>query len=230
MAARVLRGALAEFLNCVAEPLRTEVASRLIEIRRPKGRTLVEKDSRSADVYFISEGRAEVILYSDNGREVYVHTIEQDDLFGEMAALDRQPRSATVIALTDLRASEMRSEDFIACLQSSAACGIWLARRLVANVRRVTAQVFELRALNVQARIHCELLRLAAQGRPCPEGIEVRPAPTHAELAKRIGTHREAVTREMNALSKSKLIRHDRRALVIMDLAGLRRGASLGAH
>jgi CRP-like cAMP-binding protein len=88
-------------------------------------------------------------------------------------------------------------------------------------MRRLTEQVFELSALNVQTRIHCELLRLAQKGEPCSGGIEVRPAPTHAELASRIGTHREAVTREMQALSKAKIIRHSRRNLMIIDLARL---------
>jgi len=111
------------------------------------------------------------------------------------------------------------------CFESSPAAGIWLARRLAASVRRLTEQVFELSALNVQTRIHCELLRLAQKGEPCSGGIEVRPAPTHAELAKHIGTHREAVTREMQALSKAKVIRYGRGSIMITDLARLEQAA-----
>ena len=93
------------------------------------------------------------------------------------------------------------------------------------ELKGLTEQVFELSALNVQTRIHCELLRLAQKGKPCSGGIEVRPAPTHAELASRIGTHREAVTREMKVLSEEKIIRHGRRSLMIIDLARLEQGA-----
>jgi len=230
MARRISQGALREFLNCVPEPLHAQVVSRVIDIRRAKGRTLVEKDSRSTDVYFLVEGSAEVIVYSYNGREVYVHTIGEGDVFGEIAALDGKPRSASVIAIAELRAIEMHGEDFMACLKSSPAAGIWVARRLALGVRRLTDRLFELNALNVQTRIHCELLRLAESGKPCSEGVEVRPMPTHAELAKRIGTHREAVSREISALSKSNLIRHDRRKMVIIDLERLRRGAAAGAR
>ena len=70
-------------------------------------------------------------------------------------------------------------------------------------------------------RIHCALLRLAQKGERRNGGIEVRPAPTHAELASRIGTHREAVTRELRLLSKDRVIRYGRRSLMIVNLARL---------
>ena len=54
-----------------------------------------------------------------------------------------------------------------------------------------------------------------------PNGLEIRPAPTHAELANRIGTHREAVTREMRALTSLNIIKTGRRRLEFIDLARL---------
>lgn len=210
-----------QLLKCVPDALRTEITQRLRVIRAPKGRTVVEKGSGSTDVFFLLEGRAEVLLYSSSGREVCVNDIGPGDMFGEIAVLDGAPRSASIVASSDLLIAAMSAKDFMRCVDSSPAAGVWLARRLASGMRRLTEQVFELSALNVQTRIHCELLRLAQKGEPCSGGIEVRPAPTHAELASRIGTHREAVTREMQALSKAKIIRHGRRSLVIIDLARL---------
>ena len=210
-----------QLLKYLPDPLRAEIARRLRVIRAPKGRTLVEKGSGSTDVFFLLEGRAEVLLYSSNGREVCIHNIGPGDMFGEIAVLDGEPRSASIVASSDMMIVAMRASDFMACFESSPAAGIWLARRLASGMRRLTEQVFELSALNVQTRIHCELLRLAQKGEPCSGGIEVRPAPTHAELASRIGTHREAVTREMQVLSKGKIISHGRRSLMIIDLARL---------
>ena len=214
-----------QLLKYLPDALRTEMTHRLRTIRAPKGRTLVEKGSRSTDVFFLLEGKAEVLLYSSNGREVSVHDIGPGDMFGEIAVLDGEPRSASIVALSELRVTAMRASDFMTCFESSPAAGIWLARRLAASVRRLTEQVFELSALNVQTRIHCELLRLAQKGEPCSGGIEVRPAPTHAELAKHIGTHREAVTREMQALSKAKVIRYGRGSIMITDLTRLEQTA-----
>ena len=214
-----------QLLKYVPEPLRSEISQRLNVLRATKGRTLVEKGSRTRDVFFLLEGRAEVVLYSSNGREVCVNDIGPGAMFGEIAALDGEPRSACIQAASDLVVVAMRAEDFMACLESSPAAGIWLARQLASHSRRLTEQVFELSALNVQARIHCELLRLAQKGEQRNGGIEVRPAPTHAELASRIGTHREAVTRELRVLSREKVIRYARRSLMIINMARLEQAA-----
>jgi len=214
-----------QLLKYVPDSLRTEIAGRLRSIRASKGRTVVEKGSRSEEVFFLLEGQAEVLRYSANGREVSVNAIGPGDIFGELAALDGGPRSATVTASSDLHMLAMRDNDFMKCLESSPAAGIWLARRLAAGMRRLTEQVFELSALNVQTRIHCELLRLAQRGVSDNGTIAVRPAPTHAEFASRVGTHREAVTREIQALTKANIIRHGRRSLIILDLARLERMA-----
>jgi CRP/FNR family cyclic AMP-dependent transcriptional regulator len=223
MAGRTLQDALLQFMSCVPEPLRTQVKNRLSTLERSKGRTLVEKGLLSTDVFFLRDGRAEVVLYGAGGREVCVHNVHPGDMFGEIAVLDGKPRSASVQALSNIVLDVMRGHDFIACLESSPAAGIWLARRFATSLRRSTEKVFELSALNVQTRIQCELLRLAEEGTPCSEGIEVRPAPTHEALAKRIGTHREAVTKELGALSKAKIIRYERGRLVIIDLPALER-------
>src|SRR6185295_14907214 len=103
--------------------------------------------SRSTEILFLLEGRAEVLLYSPNGREVSVNTIGPGDIFGEIAILDGEPRSASVVASSDLVVVAMRAVDFMTCLGSSPAAGIWLARRLASGMRRLTEQVFELSAL-----------------------------------------------------------------------------------
>jgi CRP-like cAMP-binding protein len=219
------QGSRLDILKYAPDALRREIAQRLRVIRAAKGRTLVEKGSRSSDVFFLLEGRAKVLLYSASGREVCVHNVGPGDMFGEISVLDGEPRSASIVAASEIVVVAMHAKDFMACVESSPAAALWLARALASSVRRLTAQVFELSALNVQTRIHCELLRLAQQGERRDGLIEVRPAPTHAELATRIGTHREAVTRELRVLSKGKVIRYGRRSLMIVDLARLEQAA-----
>jgi CRP-like cAMP-binding protein len=94
-----------------------------------------------------------------------------------------------------------------------------MTRRLTTQVRSLTNRVFEMSALHVQARLHCELLRLA-RTRGDADGL-VDPAPTHEELANRIGTHREAVTREFGLLSDQKILESGRRRLRFLDIGRL---------
>lgn len=97
----------------------------------------------------------------------------------------------------------------------------WLARLLSARIRDLTNKVFELNALRVPSRLHCELLRLCGPHSNESDAVVIEPSPTHAQLAARIGTHREAVTREIGFLVEMGILRQDRRRLTVVDMIGL---------
>ena len=82
-------------------------------------------------------------------------------------------------------------------------------------------KVYEFGALSVPQRIRCELLRLASEAKSNSSEIEISNVPTHLEIAARISTHREAVTREINALEMSGLITWKKDKHIIHDIAGL---------
>jgi CRP-like cAMP-binding protein len=96
-------------------------------------------------------------------------------------------------------------------------------RRLAAEVRKLANQVNEFSTLSVNERLYAELLRLAK-----PRGAEdgewtISPPPTHAELAARIATRREAVARELKALERAGLIEQRRGAFALPDPEQLRK-------
>jgi len=98
----------------------------------------------------------------------------------------------------------------------------WIVfQRLAILVRRLCDRVFEYTTLNVSERVQSELLRLAEQ-EPLSDNTVVLPEfPTHAEFANRISTHREAVTRAINALERRSLISRNDGKLVIRDYSAL---------
>lgn len=221
-------------LSLIDPTLRGQVEARMRSIRAPKGRTIFSVGGHATDVLFVVEGEVQVLLYSNNGREVSVRDLGPGSILGELAALDGKPRSASVVAASDVRLRMMTREDFLTCVESSPVAALWLTRRLAHEVRRLTERVFELSALNVQARLHCELLRMARGDGAV--AARIPRAPTHAELANRIGTHREAVTREMRSLAQMNIIRNHRRSLEFLDIPELERavfravGQSVEAH
>ena len=94
----------------------------------------------------------------------------------------------------------------------------------------LTDKIFELSALNVRSRLHCELLRLAAAVGVVDDQALIRPSPTHVELANRIGTHREAVTRELRDLTNQGILTQTRKQLHIKDITALTQMASRASH
>lgn len=203
--------------------LRKAVAPRLRRVRAADGRTLLATGAASSDVYCLTKGHARIVLHSPGGREVSVRELEPGAVFGELAALDGGPRSASVIARGAVEMSVMARADFLSCLDSSPEAALWLARRLGAEVRRLTERVFELSALNTAARLHSELLRLARS--IAPDNV-LSPAPTHEELANRIGSHREAVTREIRRLVSQGALATAPRRLTFLDLGKLQIAAA----
>jgi CRP-like cAMP-binding protein len=198
--------------------MRAEIAPRLRAVRAAHGRTLLASGAASEDVYCLTRGAARIVLYSASGREVSVRELSAGEVFGELAALDGGPRSASVVANGPVDMAVMARADFLHCMEASPVAALWLARRLGAEVRRLTERVFELSALNAAARLHCELLRLA---RAIAPGTVLSPAPTHEELANRIGSNREAVTRELRRLAALGAIITKPRRLEFLELTKL---------
>jgi CRP-like cAMP-binding protein len=96
-------------------------------------------------------------------------------------------------------------------------------RRLAELVRGLSERVIDLSTLGVQNRIHAELLRLAREAGTTGNAARIDPAPKHADIASRVSTYREQVTRELSALVKAGILERGEHALVIRDLARLER-------
>ncbi len=190
-------------------------------VKAKAGRTLVSPDSRSMDVYWVAQGRVQVALLSPAGHEVILRDQAAGDMFGEMAPIDHQPRSATIIALDDCILISVPGGVFCRSVYAMPEAAEWLAKILTHRIRDLTAKVFELNALRVPSRLHCELLRLCGGDAGEADSAVIEPSPTHAELAMRIGTHREAVTREMGFLVENGIILQARRRLTVINVPGL---------
>lgn len=193
--------------------------ARLMKVWRDK--TIISEGSETTDVYLIRSGRVQISLFSPHGREVILREMGPNLVFGELAAIDRQARSANVVALEDSLLAHMRGEEFLDFLGAVPQAGLWMSKLLVARIRNLTARAFELATLPVAGRIHSELLRLARETGIEADRLMIHPIPTHADLASRIGTHREAVTRELNLLAGEGILRQSGRKIEILSVARL---------
>ena len=193
------------------------IAARTIVTARPRNTQILSVRDESNDVFFILEGRLQVKNYSENGREFIFSEIGAGQIFGEFSAIDGLPRSASVVAMEDSVVARMKSADFVALLRNDFALTLRLLRILTGKARGLTDRVFELIALNARDRVCFELARLAASGVRDGPRVMIRPAPTHYEIAARIGSHREAVTRELNQLESRGYVELGRRHVVIVD-------------
>ena len=181
---------------------------------------VLDYGSGGTDLFFVLQGHVRVSIAAA-GREVILRDIRDGEFFGELAAIDQQPRSAGILAITDTLVARMTAGVFRQVVHEHPDVCDLLLQTLVAQVRMLANRANEQSNLGVRQRLYAELLRLARK--PMGGGHPVvSPPPTHAELAARVSSHREAITRELNALERGQLIERRRGAVVLLDAERLR--------
>jgi CRP-like cAMP-binding protein len=184
---------------------------------------IVGQADETREVHFIVAGRVRANLYSPDGQDVTFRDMGAGEMFGELAALDPAPRSANIVALAATTTASLKASEFSLVLRDHPEVAAATLRRLVRLVRALSDRVYEFSTLAVRNRIQAELLRLGRDGKLAGNTARIDPAPTHAEIASRIATHREAVTRELGELTRAGLVERDGAVLVIRDLGRLAR-------
>lgn len=189
--------------------------------RFQSGEQIISRDAPDQDVYLIASGRVRVTLFSAAGREVTFRDIPAGDWFGDLAAIDGLSRSADIVALDETLLASMTPATFQRILHEHPAVCDRMLRRLVSMVRELTERIFDISTLGVRNRVHAELLRLARQAGVERNMARIDPAPKHSDIASKVSTYREQVTRELSGMAKQGLIQRSGRALVIPDVVRL---------
>lgn len=113
------------------------VARAADEVTVEAGRTLVEQDTPGREAFVIIEGTAEV---RRNGRRVA--RLGPGDSFGELALLDREPRTASVVADSPLRVLVITTQRFTALLDEAPGLTHKLLRVLAGRVRELDRKMY----------------------------------------------------------------------------------------
>lgn len=193
-------------------------SGRMVRVR--KGQVMLAVGLPASDVYMVVEGSLSVSLVSAQGRETVLRTIGPGEIFGELAAIDGEPRSADVVASQNSSLLVIPGKSFVDLIEQQPVLSLWLARYLAHQVRYLTNRIYELSTMAVGTRLQAELLRLA--GLPDAKGAAaIARIPTQAELAARIGTNRETVTREFTLLVRERLVIKEGRRIVIPSVVRL---------
>jgi CRP-like cAMP-binding protein len=179
--------------------------------------TVVFFENEEGDSFFmILQGRIKVTILGDDGREVILSVLGPGDFFGEMALLDNEPRSATAIAVEDSELLSLHRNDFQHVLGENAGITTALIRVLSARLRKANHQISTLALLDVYGRVARVILDMAREeGKRLKDGrISFRRA-THQEIANRIGTTRETVTRMLKDLERQGMIQVEGKEIVL---------------
>jgi CRP/FNR family cyclic AMP-dependent transcriptional regulator len=204
-------------------PERLAIEQRCVWRRWAAGEHILDREAPSSDVYFVAHGRARIVEYSLSGkREVILDDILPGGFFGELSAIDGEPRSASVVAVEETLTACLTGAAFLDLLFEYREVGIALMCRLTEMVRSSTQRIVELSTRDAQNRVYAELLRLAKTGGGLdPNTAVIAPVPVHSDIAAKVSTTRETVARAMSDLAHKSLVRKTEKGLLILDVEQL---------
>jgi CRP/FNR family transcriptional regulator, cyclic AMP receptor protein len=210
-------------LDGLSAEQRREIMASSITRTYPAGAQIIGDHDPGRDIFFLLSGRVVVRAFSEDGYEVSYAELSDGACFGEMSAIDGQPRASAIDALTVAVVARLDGLKFRACVARMPGLGLALAEMLVERARAMSVRIFEFSTLPVRARVRLELLRLARAGGTDIGPAVICPAPTHQEVAARVSTHREAVSRELGQMKAEGLVTASRQSIRIVSVAALRR-------
>ena len=188
----------------------------------PRGVRVFHEGDNSDACYIVRSGDLRVTREHSDGRAIALATLASGDIFGELAMLDGEARSASVETLSDAELLALSASDMRQMLadhsEISVKLIVALTRRLRETNERVARQSFQTvpsRVAGVLAQLIAEDVEL--EGR---EGVTVRM--TQADLAQLAGTSRESVSRFLATLERAGVVAVGRGRVTVIEPRRLR--------
>jgi CRP/FNR family transcriptional regulator, cyclic AMP receptor protein len=182
------------------------------------GSALIREGDPSTYVVVLIDGWAKVIGATEEGGQALLALRSSGDLVGEQAALEDEPRSASVISAGASVGREIRQAEFLRLINERPDMAMAVSRALSAKLRWSTRRRIEYGGLPVPvrlARVLSELARL--EGRRTPDGTEIGFSLTQPEFAAMVGASEPSVHRVLRQFRDTGVIKTGYRRIVIRD-------------
>lgn len=178
-----------------------------------------------AGLYIVEHGWFKVVKISLDGREQAIHFLGPGEAFNAMSVFTETPNPATVIALEPSTALLVRRDAMIRLLDAHPRLARIMIQKLAARVQHLITLVEDLSLRTVEARMARMLLAGGRQGED--QTVSRRRWATQNEMAARLGTVPDVVSRTLRKLASEGMIEVSRHQIKILDIEGLERVAKL---
>ena len=173
---------------------------------------------------YVLSGRAKAIAFSENGEATWVGYFQKDDFFGHTALLSDNTPPFEIIAETDVEVLFVAAETMKQLLTEQENLGLEIAKDLAGRLDQMTHRLIEAFTLSAKGRICAELTRLSRVIGIAPDTRIIRPNPVLVELAERVNSTRETVSRTVSDLQKKGILAREPGAIIITNPDRLREG------
>jgi CRP-like cAMP-binding protein len=189
-----------------------------------RGQTVFQKGDEGTYMVAVLSGRIRISATSPEGREVTLNMIDAGEVFGEMALLSGEPRSADATALEDSNLMLVERKHFLPHLASSNELALRVIDVLCKRLRDTSETLGNFAMLDLPGRLALKLLNLAGEyGKSANGRIRLEIRLSHTDLGRFVGCSRESVNKQMRAWEEAGIVAREGGRIAVCKPAVLRR-------
>lgn len=195
------------------------------------GQVLFRKGDSGRQLYGVIEGRLKIYASGADGKEVVFGLSDPGEVIGEIALLDSNPRSATVVAVAASELLVLDRRDFLPFLERQPRVAVELAEVLATRLRRLSELTEDSVLLAMRSRLAKKLVSLAGTyGTPCQTGVRIEIKLSQQALGDMIGTSRESINKQLRSWNEAGLVSSLKGYITVHDVEGLETLAHYAFH
>jgi CRP-like cAMP-binding protein len=176
----------------------------------------------------VLSGAVKVSIASSEGKDIVLNIFHEGEVFGEIALLDGQPRTADATAMSDCELAIIERRDFVPFLKDRPDVTLKFIEILCSRLRRTSEQVQDVTFLSLPTRLAKALLQLTTSAET--PAVRRKVAITQREISQMIGRSRESTNKQLRAWAKRGWIKLERGGVSLLAPDRLARVAAEGSE
>jgi CRP/FNR family cyclic AMP-dependent transcriptional regulator len=198
------------------------LARRARRKRFAAGELLFQEGDRCLGLHIVASGKVRIFKSSPSGREQVLAIEGPGSTVAELPVFDGGNYPASALAVEATEVVFLPREEFRAFCLERPEVALKVLAAVGGRLRKLVDLIEELSFTTVRQRLATLLVRLArSAGRKCPEGVAFELPDSHQEMAHKMGTVRELVSRNLTRLAAEGLLKLEGRHIVVRDLEKL---------
>src|SRR3954453_2529576 len=191
------------------------------------GATIFERGDPGTSLFAVLHGTVKISNRSADGKDAVLNMIAAGAIWGQIALLDGQPRTADAFAVSDCELMFIERRDFVPLVRQNPDIALKLIEILCGRIRHTSEQVEDMTFLDLPARLAKTLLSLSALSGSAPLR---RVSITQREIGQIIGMSRESTNKQLREWEDKKWVKLERGGVVVLDARPLAEIVSADGH
>ena len=202
----------------------TNVEEHCTPRKYPKNSMVILEEEFGDIIFIILMGTVKITRVNDEGKEVILALLGAGEIFGEMAILDGEARSANALAQEDCELLAIQKSEFLNLLRRNFKISFALMCELAKRLRKSDQQIEALSLSDAEHRIGVSVLNLAEDMGVIRKGqVTIDKLPFQQDIANMSGTSRETVSRVLKLFEDRHMITKVGHTVIIPDYAFFKR-------